>query len=130
MADDLQSRAIDIIGRRSEAETFVFRTVGMKSMDDSPDWHPLPHHCHDNVRAWVSRSPQHKHVFGYLLFGPLLGVWIVQAHSLVQFEDGSLNDITPSGASQTYPFVRHVGTEEEFADFAVAERVVVPVDVI
>jgi hypothetical protein len=29
-----------------------------------------------------------------------------------------LVDITPPGASQAYPFVRHLGTDEEFEEFA------------
>ena len=39
------------------------------------------------------------------------------AHSLLGVADGSLIDITPHGDSQLYPFVRHLGTDEEFEEF-------------
>jgi len=35
-------------------------------------------------------------------------------HALVEVEDGTLVDITPHGATQDYPFLRHIGTYEEF----------------
>lgn len=89
------------------------------------DWLPKPKYCHDNVAAWVSRSLQHKHVRGYVIFDlrAVLGVWQVQAHAVVELEDGTLIDITPSGVSQLYPFVRHLGTDEEFAAMAAGMRV-------
>jgi hypothetical protein len=43
----------------------------------------------------------------------------------VEMEEGAF-DITPTGASQSYPFVRHTGTDEEFELMAAAVRVVVP----
>lgn len=100
----------------------------MRGSDGDADWEPLPHRCHDNVAAWVSRSPQHKAVRGYILFppNPLYGGVLVQAHTVVDMEEGTF-DITPSGASQPYPFVRHTGTDEEFEQMARAMRVVVPV---
>lgn len=132
--NDLSQRAIEIVRRQAQAEQFTFWTVGIRgaAADGSDDWHPRPHYCHDNVALWVARCPEHKHVKGYILFGPnpLLQGWIVQAHSLVELEEGGLIDITPSGASQTYPFVRHVGTEEEFAEFAKAISVVVSNDAV
>jgi hypothetical protein len=48
----------------------------------------------------------------------VFGVWKVMAHSLVEIEDGSLIDIPPHGASRPYPFVRHIGTDDEFEEFA------------
>jgi hypothetical protein len=88
---------------------------------------PQPKFCHDNVAAWVYRSPQHKHVKGYAVFDlRVLGFWQVQAHSVVELEEGSLIDITPSGVSQPPLFVRHIGTEEEFAEMARAMQVIVP----
>ena len=91
------------------------------------DWSPKLHCCHDNVRDWVARNPGHKHVTGYLIFDlRIIGMLVVQPHSLVEFEDGILVDITPHGASQQYPFVRHVGSDEEFAEMAVAIRIEVP----
>jgi hypothetical protein len=67
-------------------------------------------------------------VRGYVIFDLrfVLGVWQVQAHSVVELEDGTLIDITPSGVSRPYPFVRHTGTEEEFAEMVRAMRIDVP----
>jgi hypothetical protein len=124
---DVLEIAKSVIARRSEAVFVPFRSVGM-SEDGKPDWRPRPKYCHDNVAAWVYRSPLDKHARGYVIcdLRAIIGVWQVQAHSVVELEDGTLIDITPSGASQLYPFVRHVGSEEEFAEMACAMRVNVP----
>lgn len=93
------------------------------------NWVPQPHYCHDNVRAWTENRPAHKHVFGYVYFDlSLVGYVEFAAHSAVEFEDGTLFDITPHGASQQYPFIRHTGTEAEFADIASDVRIRVPSD--
>jgi len=92
-----------------------------------PDWTPQMNQCHDNVRKWVSAMPQHKHVFGYLICDYLpIGHWVVRPHSLVEFEDGTLVDITPRPIPWQYPFVRHLGSEEEFAEMEVAMEIRVP----
>ncbi len=108
-----------IVQRLPEATFVPLRRVGIG------DWSPKLNFCHANVLAWVSRSPQHKHVRGFVVFDlrPLVGHWRVCAHSVVELEDGSLIDITPSAVSQLYPFIRHTGTEEEFAEFAAAIQV-------
>jgi hypothetical protein len=126
---DLIAIARLVLARGSTAVLVPFRQVGMKGALGESDWLPGPKYCHDNVVAWVSRSPQHKHVRGYVIFDLrfLFGVWQVQAHSVVELEDGSLIDITPSDVSQPYPFVRHIGSDEEFAGMASAMRVNVPV---
>jgi hypothetical protein len=69
--------------------------------------------------------PEHKHVRGYLICEYLdLGFWVVRPHSLVEFEDGTLVDIGPRPpVPWQYPFVRHVGTEEEFAQMAPAMQI-------
>jgi hypothetical protein len=36
------------------------------------------------------------------------------AHCVVETEDGKLIEITPHGASRDYPFIRHIGTDQEF----------------
>jgi hypothetical protein len=122
---DLVAIAKAVLARRSDAVLVPFCQVGMKGEAGEPDWLPRPKFCHDNVAAWVSRSPQHKHVRGYVIFDlrSILGIWQVQAHSVVELEDGRLIDITPSGVSRPYPFVRHIGTDEEFAEMVRAMRV-------
>jgi hypothetical protein len=122
---DIDAIARSVIDRLNTAVRVPFREVGMKGAPGESDWLPQPKFCHDNVAAWVFRSPQHKHIRGFVVFDlrPILGVWQVQAHSVVELEDGSLIDITPSGVSQPPPFVRHIGTEEEFAEMARAMQV-------
>jgi hypothetical protein len=132
MNDDvrLQLPARGIVARLQKGQAIIapFREVGMQGLAGESDWLPLPHRCHDNVAAWVSRSPQHSAARGDVIFppNPLYGGVIVQAHTIVKMEEG-LFDITPSGASQPYPFVRHAGTDEEFEAMARAMRVVIPV---
>jgi hypothetical protein len=132
MSDDvrLQVLARGVVARWQDGDAIIvpFREVGMHGPDGDVDWLPLPHRCHDNVAAWVSVSPHHKAVRGYVLFppNPLYGGILVQAHTVVEMEEGAF-DITPTGASQSYPFVRHTGTDEEFELMAAAVRVVVPV---
>jgi hypothetical protein len=46
------------------------------------------------------------------------------AHSVLELDDGSLIDITPSAASQRYPFLRHHGSDEEFEDWVQTWNVV------
>jgi hypothetical protein len=114
----MQNLALAVLDRRSNAEAYECREVRLIDNEGGPDWLPLAHHCHANVQMWVHHSPAHKRVKGFVLFGPEFGVWKVLAHSLVELEDGRLVDITPHGASQQYPFVRHIGTDEEFEEFA------------
>lgn len=118
---DLLVIANGVLARRSEGVIVPFRRVGIG------DWLPREHYCHDNVAAWVYRSPQHKPVQGFHIFDfTLLGFWRIQAHSIVELEDGTLMDITPNRASQRYPFVRHTGTNEEFAAVEQAIQIDVP----
>ena len=49
------------------------------------------------------------------------------AHSAVETEDGTLCDITPQEASTDYPFIRHLGTDEEFELFGRVEYFDLPV---
>jgi hypothetical protein len=110
-----------VVARRSEAVYARNYRVNIG------DWMPRPNCCHDNVDVWVSETPQHKHVKGYLIFDfRMWGVWRVQPHSLVELEDGTLADITPRGTWRQYPFVRHVGSDEDFAEMANAMHVDVP----
>ena len=84
--------------------------------------------CHDK-RASVGEGaagPPSTFMAYLILDLSLLGVWRVTGHSLVENEHGELVDITPTQASQDYPFVRHVGTDEEFAAMANAVHVDVP----
>jgi len=76
------------------------------------DWMPTPALCHDNVNDWAERNPHLKVVRGWyaeMLFG---GGCRYVSHSVIE-RDGVLFDITPTECSRP-PFIRHVGTQEEF----------------
>ncbi|MBX9776900.1 MAG: hypothetical protein K2Y71_21175 [Xanthobacteraceae bacterium] len=125
-----QRVAKGVLDRLDEAVHVPLREFGTQGRPEEPGWHPQPKYCHYNVVAWVYRNPQHKHGKGYLVFDfrPLLRERLIQAHSVVELEDGSLIDITPSHASQSYPFVRHIGTDEEFVEMARVMSVRVPTE--
>ncbi|WP_213737083.1 hypothetical protein [Bradyrhizobium sp. dw_411] len=127
--NDLVAKARAIIARLDAATLPVTRTVLIRGADGT-EWRPRPANCHSNVATWVHHKPDHKHVPGYVIFRPLPPLtyyWEVAAHAVVEIEDGSLVDITPSGASQMYPFIRHEGSIEDFQAFADAVSVRVPV---
>ncbi len=93
------------------------------------DWQPVPNYCHDNVREWVARMPHHKQVYGFIVFDARQAIGCIQvmAHSAVEDESGALCDITPNDAARDHPFIRHSGTEQEFARFAAVGSVYVTV---
>lgn len=88
----------------------------VKLVEKTPTFYqPTPHRCHDNVREWVTLYPKYTHVRGFLVANQAaIDTSIVIAHSVVADTDGTLCDITPTEAEFRYPFVRHVGTLEEF----------------
>jgi hypothetical protein len=117
---DLIEYAKGVVARRSEGVIASYRAVSL------PGWTPQTNQCHDNVQKWVSATPQHKHVVGYLVCDyPDLGLWIVRSHSLVEFEDGTLVDITPRPIPWRYPFVRHIGSRGKFAEMERAVEIAV-----
>jgi hypothetical protein len=111
---ELQALAESLYARRVEAIVVPFaeRSIG--------DWKPAENHCHRNVDWWVLSHPESRAIRGWLIFDffktsmGLLPFVRFTAHSLVEDEDGTLHDITPSGASKRYPFIRHQGDEKEF----------------
>jgi hypothetical protein len=96
--------------RRTEAVVvpFVERSLGV--------WRPDPNECHRNCDWWVLHNPDCKAIRGWLLFdfGGFLTFVRFNAHSVLQEAGGNLIDITPSQASQRYPFMQHPGEEAEF----------------
>ena len=82
-------------------------------------WAPTINRCHDNVAIWIAKNPHHKHVHGFIYMDlrPNTHCIRLMAHSAVETEDGTLCDITPHEASTDYPFIRHLGTDEEFELF-------------
>lgn len=126
---ELQALAASLYARRREAVVapFTERSIG--------DWKPSEGQCHRNVDWWVHHNPKSKAVRGWLFFDfntTSLGLYPFvrfTAHSLVEDEDGTLHDITPSKASQRYPFIQHKGSEEEFISL-VEEHQLVNLDLI
>ena len=91
-----------------EAEKVIYREV---SRDD---WQPKPGECHANVDFWALHDPQYQVVRGWLFCNP----YVVNAHSVLESPEGVLCDITPPTPNDerlSMRFVRHTGTEEEYA---------------
>lgn len=82
------------------------------------DWEPQPNMCHHNVSIWCQHMPEYKAVRGWLYFDlPGLNYVKFVAHSAVRTPDGELFDITPSSATQDYPFIESGLSEEKYAEF-------------
>jgi hypothetical protein len=117
---DLAELARSLYARRHEAVTAPFEVRPMVG-------DPLQaHKCHNNVDRWVAQNPGHKAVRGRMVFdwnSTSQRWWPVcqfSAHSLVEDPDGRLVDITPSKASQRYPFIPHDGPDEQFQAIVLA----------
>lgn len=86
------------------------------------DYQPMAHLCHDNVREWIKLYPKYQHVRGFLVANrPEPDTTLMIAHSAVEGTDGTLCDKTPSDFYARLPFVRRVGTLEEFELIAAHE---------
>jgi hypothetical protein len=115
---DLKTLATSLYARRQEAVVVPYEPQPMTSGPASEHW------CHENVDRWVLEHPDHRPVRGWLVFdwtGNELGVRILSlplcrftAHSVVETPDGRLFDLTPSRASQRYPFLRHHEADGDF----------------
>ena len=108
---DIDAYAARLYERRSEG---IITGVAQASIGD---WTPSGHDCHANVTDWCEHHPGHIPVRGWLYFNfdNLLPIVRFNAHSVIENEKGELFDITPSKASQRYPFIRAEESEEEFA---------------
>jgi hypothetical protein len=111
--DAISRLAVSVVKRLHQSVTLCRRVVHIG------EWTPTVNRCHDNVAIWVAKRPQHKHVRGFIYMDlrPDAQCIRLMAHSAVETEDGTLWDITPHGASVNYPFIRHLGTDEEFELF-------------
>lgn len=90
-------------------------TIIPRAVIDGGNWQPYPNKCHENVDIWCGHNSNYHPVRGWLYFD-LPGIAYVKfvAHSVVRKPDGSLVDITPSGASSDYPFVTANLTDDEY----------------
>lgn len=90
--------------------------VPQRTMVRIGEWQPEPNMCHHNVSIWCENNPEYSPVRGWLYFDlPALGYVKFVSHSVVLTPNGELFDITPSNASQDYPFVLSGLSEEEYA---------------
>ena len=97
---------ITLGARLSSAVSDAHLVEPMASGPGDPE--PQPSKCHENAAAYVERHPDCRVTRGWLISG---GVF--DAHSVVEFGDGRLADPTP--LSVRPPFLRHPGSDREFA---------------
>lgn len=80
------------------------------------NWQPEPNMCHHNVTIWCEHNSEYTPVRGWLYFDlPGLNYVKFIAHSVVLTPDNKLFDITPSNATQEYPFISSNLEEEHYA---------------
>ncbi len=81
------------------------------------EWKPEPKMCHDNVTTFCENNPSFRPIRGWLYidFLGMIGYVNFIAHSAINSPDGELYDITPSNATQQYPFILAEESEAEYA---------------
>ena len=104
---ELQRLARRLYRRRGEGVIVPFVRVELD------EWRPQEQDCHANVTYWVLGQldrEECKAVRGWLyLERSVRGCPSFVSHSVVETAEGKLIDITPSGAENRYPFIRHKG---------------------
>jgi hypothetical protein len=117
---DLEALKMSLYARRKEGVVVPYEQVTMASGPATERW------CHINVDRFVSEHPDHKSVRGWLVFDLtklLLPLCRFTAHSVVETPDRRLFDLTPTRASQRYPFLRHHGPDGEFEAIVTAGHI-------
>jgi hypothetical protein len=104
---DLTAYAIKLYARRSEG--MLLKSASAKFQG----WQPQLNMCHNNVATWCDYDPSYRPVRGWLYI-ELAGIFL--AHSVVRIPNGELRDITPSNASQKYPFIIAEESETEYEE--------------
>lgn len=122
-ADEIETLAKRLGAIRHMAEVLNYAAAGFEGV-----WNPEPKKCHENASTWADGNEGWKAIRGWLVIDftdsfliPKPVVHFI-AHSIVRRPDGSLWDITPSEATQQYPFVAHPGTDEEFREIVEVHR--------
>ncbi|MCI0362644.1 MAG: hypothetical protein L0219_02115 [Phycisphaerales bacterium] len=97
--------------RRGEGVILTPREVAIGT------WRPSQHRCHENVTTWCAHASEDHATRGWLFFHfeYLLPFVRFTAHSAVTSPQGVRYDITPSMASQAYPFISAQESEQEYA---------------
>lgn len=109
--EELNQIAARLYERRSEGVILEWADVSIS------DWRPQENECHANATIWCQHNTEHQTVRGWLYFPfeDLLNYVLFNPHSAIRTEDNRLWDITPSKASQQYPFIVAEQSEEEYA---------------
>ncbi len=104
----------------------INESVILKCADVSVgDWTPIENDCHGNATNFCEHQKDYKPARGWLYFdyGGLTDRVQFLAHSAIQAPDGTLYDITPSSASQQYPFIMAEESEEDYARLVEGEGI-------
>ncbi len=106
----LKTYATRLYERINEAAILTCADVGVG------DWTPIKNDCHGNATTFCEHQQDHTPARGWLYFdyGGVTDRVQFLAHSAIQAPDGTLYDITPSSASQQYPFIIAEESEEEY----------------
>lgn len=76
--------------------------------------------CHQNAGIWARDNPGLKVIHGWMVFdhektsNGLVPLVNFNPHSIIEVDDGERYDVTPSRASQRYPFLDHEGHAADF----------------
>jgi len=107
---EIEKYVAELYNRRSEA-TVVKRAHIREGL-----WQPQLKKCHENVDAYCQLHKDFKPIRGWLFFdyGYFLDHVAFCQHSVVMSPDGQLIDITPSNATQDYPFLRVEESDKDF----------------
>lgn len=120
--NEIEGYKAALFHRRGEA-----RIVGRRKLVGG-SWSPEENQCHQNVTIWCAQNSQFTPVRGWLYFemeGSDCALFL--AHSVVREPSGVLADITPSNASQDYPFIESQLSEEDFSCLVeIYERLWIP----
>ena len=122
---DMAALAQSLFERRRTAVVIPYRESSL------PEWKPSEHLCHINADYWSIHTHGDMPVRGWLVFDLSSAMIFGQrprfrftAHSVNIDENGNLFDLTPSQASQRYPFIRHQGSDEEFMTLVENHKIV------
>jgi hypothetical protein len=122
VAGDLKELARKLYERRAEAVVVPYEDR------EGSDWKPSERDCHNNVDRWVLENPDTRSVRGWIVFDfektsrGLMPMVRFTPHSVVEEADGRLVDITPSKASQRYPFLPHADSDGSFEEIVTANQ--------
>ena len=109
-AIDIEKYAASLYSRINEAK------ILKRAVIEGGNWQPEANMCHHNVTIWCEHNPGFAPARGWLYFDlPGLNYVKFVAHSAVIEPSGDIRDITPSNATQDYPFLLANLSEEEYA---------------